>query len=52
MVIALENVWSNLWVKPAVFKHFVASFQSPWVKAYLDLGNHVKYASAEEWVLV
>ena len=51
VVIALENVWNNLWVKPALFQNFVASFQSPWVKAYLDLGNHVKYAPAEEWVL-
>jgi len=43
VVIALENVWNNLWVKPAIFKHFVASFQSKWVKAYYDIGNHVKY---------
>jgi hexulose-6-phosphate isomerase len=50
IVIALENVWNNLWVKPAYFKSFVAGFQNPWVKAYLDLGNHVKYAPAEEWV--
>ncbi len=51
VVIALENVWNNLWVKPAVFKQFVASFQSPWVKAYFDIGNHVKYAAPEEWIL-
>jgi len=50
VVIALENVWNNLWVKPAHFKQFVASFQSPWVKAYFDIGNHVKYAPAEEWI--
>ena len=50
VVIALENVWNNLWVKPALFKWFVASFQHEWVKAYLDLGNHVKYAPAEDWV--
>lgn len=50
VVVGLENVWNNLWVKPAYFKSFVASFQSPWIKAYLDLGNHVKYAPAEEWV--
>ena len=48
--IALENVWNNLWVQPAIFTHFVKSFQSPWVKAYLDLGNHVKYAPTEQWV--
>jgi hexulose-6-phosphate isomerase len=36
VVIALENVWSNLWVKPTLFAHFV--------------GNHVKYAPPEDWV--
>jgi L-ribulose-5-phosphate 3-epimerase len=51
VVIALENVWNNLWVKPAFFKNFVASFQSPWVKAYFDIGNHVKYAPPEDWIL-
>jgi L-ribulose-5-phosphate 3-epimerase len=51
VVIALENVWNNLWVKPAIFRHFVASFRSPWVKAYFDIGNHVKYAPPEEWIL-
>ena len=51
VVIALENVWNNLWVKPAHFRQFVASFGSPWVKAYFDIGNHVKYAPPEEWIL-
>jgi hexulose-6-phosphate isomerase len=51
VIMALENVWNNLWVKPAFFRHFVASFQSPWVKAYFDIGNHVKYAPPEEWIL-
>jgi hexulose-6-phosphate isomerase len=50
VVIALENVWNNLWVKPEVAAHFVASFDSPWVKAYYDIGNHVKYAPSEEWI--
>jgi L-ribulose-5-phosphate 3-epimerase len=48
--IALENVWNDLWVQPAIFKHFVASFQSPWVRAYFDIGNHVKYAPPEDWI--
>jgi L-ribulose-5-phosphate 3-epimerase len=51
VVIALENVWNNLWVTPEVFAHFVRSFQSPWVKAYYDIGNHVKYAPSEQWIL-
>ena len=33
-----------------VFRQFVASFQSPWVKAYFDLGNHVRYAPPQDWI--
>jgi hexulose-6-phosphate isomerase len=51
VVIALENVSNNLWVKPAIFRHFVRSFQSPWVRAYYDIGNHVRFAPPEEWIL-
>jgi len=50
VVIALENVWNNLWVKPALFANFVRSFDNPWVKAYFDIGNHVKYAPPQEWI--
>ncbi len=50
VIIALENVWNNLWVKPALFANFIASFNSPWVQCYFDIGNHVKYAPPEEWI--
>ncbi len=50
VIIALENVWNNLWVKPKIFAHFVRSFATPWVQAYYDIGNHVRYAPPEEWI--
>lgn len=50
VIIALENVWNNLWVSPALFQHLVASFSNPWVKAYFDIGNHVKYAPPQDWI--
>ena len=50
VVIALENVWNNLWVKPALYKQFIASFANPWVKSYFDIGNHVKYAPPQDWI--
>jgi hexulose-6-phosphate isomerase len=50
VVIALENVWNNLWVQPKLFAHFIASFQSPWVQCYFDIGNHVKYALPQDWI--
>jgi hexulose-6-phosphate isomerase len=52
VVIALENVWNNLWVKPAIYTHFIASFNNPWVKSYFDIGNHVKYAPPQDWIKV
>ena len=51
VVIALENVSNNLWVQPEIFRHFVQSFNSPWVKAYYDIGNHVRFAAPEDWIL-
>lgn len=50
VTIALENVWNNLWVQPALFANFVASFRSRRVRAYFDIGNHVKYAPPEQWI--
>jgi len=51
VVLAIENVGNNLWVRPAIFRHFLRSFQSPWVKAYFDIANHLRYAAPEEWIL-
>ncbi len=50
VIIALENVWNNLWVQPAFAAAFVRSFDCPWVRAYFDLGNHVRYAPVEDWL--
>ena len=46
VVIALENVWNNFNVRPELLRWLAASFQSPWVKVYFDIGNHIKYAAA------
>lgn len=50
VVIALENVWNNLWVTPDLFAAFVRSFQNRWVRAYFDIGNHVRYAPPEQFL--
>ena len=50
VVIGLENVWNNLWVKPEFAAAFIRSFKNAWVKAYLDLGNHERYAPSADWV--
>jgi L-ribulose-5-phosphate 3-epimerase len=50
VIVAVENVWNNLCVKPDLAANFVASFNSPWVRAYFDIGNHVKYAPPQDWI--
>ena len=50
VIIAVENVWNNLWVKPDLAASFVRSIDSPWVQYYFDIGNHVKYAPPEKWI--
>ena len=50
VVVAVENVWNNLWVTPALAASFIRSVGSPWVQFYFDIGNHVKYAPPEQWI--
>ena len=50
VVIALENVWNNLWLMPEIFAAFVGSFKSRWVQAYFDIGNNVKFAPPERYL--
>ena len=51
VIVALENVWNNLWVRPDLYRNFVGSFNHPSVKAYYDVGNHVKYlVPVHDWI--
>jgi len=50
VIIGLENVWNNLWCMPELFAAFVNLFDSKWVGAYFDIGNHVKYAEPRKWI--
>ncbi len=49
IIIGLENVWNNLWVKPDVFANFVNSVDNKYFQTYFDIGNHVRYAKPEDW---
>ena len=50
VVIAIENVWNNLWISPELMASFAASFDSPWVQSYFDIGNHVKYNKPTNYI--
>jgi L-ribulose-5-phosphate 3-epimerase len=50
VVIAVEEVWNNFLLSPLEFNRYVDEFQSPWVKAYFDIGNIVKNGWPEDWI--
>jgi hexulose-6-phosphate isomerase len=50
VVIAVEEVWNKFLLSPMEFNTYVDSFQSPWVKAYFDVGNCVLYAYPQDWI--
>jgi len=50
VVIAVEEVWNKFLLSPREFAHYVDQFQSPWVKAYLDVGNMVLFGYPQDWI--
>lgn len=49
--IAIETVWNNFITKPEQLVEYVDQFRSPWVGAYFDISNMLKYGvPAETWV--
>jgi hexulose-6-phosphate isomerase len=53
VVIALENVWNNLWVRPDLFKKFIDGHKHPMVRAFFDCANNVKYGiPPETWIRI
>lgn len=53
VVIAIEEVWNGFLLdSPKEFARYIDEFKSPWVGAYFDTGNVLKYGQPEEWIRV
>lgn len=50
IIIAVEEVWNKFLLSPIEFASYVDSFNSPWVKAYFDVGNVVLYGYPQDWI--
>lgn len=50
VIIAVEEVWNKFLLSPLEFARYVDEFQSPWVRAYFDVGNVVFYAFPQDWI--
>jgi len=49
VVIGMEEVWNKFLLSPLEMAQYVDEFASPWVKAYLDVGNMVFYGYPQDW---
>ena len=49
-MIAVEEVWNKFLLSPLEFARYVDDFESPWVRAYFDVGNVVLYAFPQDWI--
>ncbi len=53
VIIAIEEVWNGFLLdNPREFARYVDEFKSPWVGAYFDVGNVLKYGPPEEWIRI
>ncbi|HMO34894.1 MAG TPA: sugar phosphate isomerase/epimerase family protein, partial [Gemmatales bacterium] len=49
--IAIEVVWNNFLTTPEMLIKYVDQFESPWVGAYFDASNMIKYGvPSAEWI--
>jgi L-ribulose-5-phosphate 3-epimerase len=50
--IALENVWNNFLVSPLEMAQYIDEFENPWLRAYFDVGNCMRYGWPEQWARI
>lgn len=52
VIIAVEEVWNKFLLSPIEFASYVDSFNSPWVRAYFDVGNVVINGYPQDWIRI
>jgi L-ribulose-5-phosphate 3-epimerase len=50
VVIAIEEVWNKFLLSPLEMAKYVGEFESPWIKAWFDVGNVVLYGYPQDWI--
>jgi hexulose-6-phosphate isomerase len=50
VIIGIEEVWNKFLLSPLEMARYVDEFKSPWVKAYVDVGNMVFYGYPQDWI--
>jgi len=52
IMIGLENVWNDFLVSPMEMSELIDHINSPWIGAYFDVGNVMRYGVPQDWIQV
>ncbi len=50
--ILIENVWNTFLIEPLTMARYIDELDSPFVKAYFDIGNVVRWGWPQHWIEV
>ncbi len=50
--ILVENVWATFLIEPLTMARYIDELGSPWVQAYFDVGNVMRWGYPQHWIEV
>jgi len=50
VVIGIEEVWNKFLLSPLEMQSYIKEFNSPWIKAWFDIGNVLLYGYPQDWI--
>lgn len=50
ITIAIENVWNKFLLSPLEYRDYIDAFGSPFVGAYFDVANALRYGFPDQWI--
>lgn len=50
--ILVENVWATFLIEPLTMARYIDELDNPWVKAYFDVGNVMRWGYPQHWIEV
>ena len=50
--ILIENIWNTFLIEPLTMARYIDELDSPYVKAYFDVGNVVRWGFPQHWIEV
>ncbi len=50
VIIGIEEVWNKFLLSPLEFARYIDEFNSPWIRAYFDVGNVAINGYPQDWI--